>query len=184
MTRDKIIALGKKFMQTVGYNVFNYKLIAAELNIRNASIHYHFPTKEDLALAVIEKDKEDFNKMAAGLEQQSATAKINALLNIYTQYFREGEKLCVISTFASSFNDVSGSIQQASREYGALVTQWLTDIFHEGAVSGEFNAAQDAEDLAALWMASLPGSLLVGRMHGEAFFEQVINRLKSTLQAP
>lgn len=181
-TRDKILDLGKNYMQAIGYHSFNYKMISTQLNIKNASIHHYFPSKEDLALAVIEKDKEDFTAIMKSLESQSPTGKAEALLNIYTHYFNNGQKLCVVSTFETSFNDVSEPIRKASSAYAVFMIKWLTDVFKEGLHSKEFLFKGSAEEMAAIWMAGLPGSVLIGRMIGPDYFHQVINRLRNSLK--
>ncbi|WP_179412703.1 TetR/AcrR family transcriptional regulator [Mucilaginibacter sp. E4BP6] len=181
-TRDAIIELGRSYMQTIGYHSFTYKQIAIELGIKNSSIHHYFPFKEDLALAVIEKDKHDFKFMVESIKAESPTARAEALLNNYTQYFKDGQKLCVISTFGTSFNDISKNIQRSASEYIALVIKWLTDIFKEGLESNEFSFKDSPEDMTAIWVSALPGSLSVGRMHGVDYFDQIISRLKKSLK--
>jgi len=181
-TRDNIMDLGKNYMQAVGYHSFNYKMIANQLKIKNASIHHYFPSKEDLALAVIEKDQEDFNNLAKSVNAGSPLAKAELMLGIYTNFFNDGQKLCVISTFESSFNNVSDKIQTAARAYTVFLIKWLTDAFEEGLQSKEFQFKGSAQGMAVMWMASLPGSILVGRMVGAEYFHQIINRLRSSLK--
>src|SRR5699024_11730842 len=51
------------FITTRGTNAFSYKDISKEIGIKTSSIHYYFPTKNDLIVAVLEhviqKNKED-----------------------------------------------------------------------------------------------------------------------------
>lgn len=181
-TRDKILKLGKSFIQTIGYHSFNYKMIATQLGIKNASIHHYFPTKEDLALAVIEKDGEDFRARAKSLEGKSATEKAEVLLERYTWSFNDGRKLCLTGAFESSFNDVSENIQKASIDYVNLIFKWLTGVFYYGLKSGEFKFKDSPEEMATMWMATLPGSLLAGRVAGPEKFNLIINRLRNALK--
>lgn len=181
-TRDNIIELARNYMQTIGYHSFNYKLIALQLNIKNASIHHYFPSKEDLALAVIEKDKQDFLGMIRHLATETPADNVEALLTNYNEYFKNGRKLCIISTFGTVFNDVSEKIQMASGAYAGLVIKWLTEMFTAGVKSKEFLFKESPEDMTAIWMAALPGSLSIGRMHGSAYFDRIINRLRTALK--
>jgi TetR/AcrR family transcriptional repressor of nem operon len=182
-TREKIIELGRNLMQEIGYHSFNYKQIATKINIKNSSIHHYFPSKDDLAVAVIEQDKADFKALTQSIQSQSATEKVQALVDNYTQYFKNGRKLCVISTFGTSFNDVSESIRIASREHGALVGKWFKDVLVDGLATGEFTFKGDPDETTALWMSALPGCLIIGRMHGDEYFDLAMNRLKQTLKA-
>ena len=180
-TREKIIELGRNLMQDIGYHSFNYKQIANELGIKNASIHHYFPSKEDLAIAVIEKDRADFTTIMTRLESLSPGQKAEAFLEHYGNFFKDGKKLCVIGTFGFAYNDVSDRIQKAINAYVEIVNQSLTDIFKAGIKAKEFSFNRSAAELAADWTAALPGSLALGRMLGAAYFKQVTDSLRKSL---
>ncbi len=59
-TRKDILNAAEQFLQLRGYNGFSYHHISAELGVRNAAVHYHFPTKADLGAAVIRRFRENF----------------------------------------------------------------------------------------------------------------------------
>lgn len=54
-TRHLILDVAEELLLTRGYVAFSYQDIAARIGIRKASIHYHFPSKADLGLAIIER---------------------------------------------------------------------------------------------------------------------------------
>ena len=182
-TRDKIIELGRDYMQRIGYHSFNYKQIALELNIKNASIHHYFPSKEDLGLAVIEKDRQDFIFLTQKVRKAKAMDKLEALIASYQYYFEQGKKLCVISTFSTSFNEITERMQLAVSQYAGLVTAWLVATLKEGLESGEFSFKEPVDELAEVWMATMPGALLVGRTGGKTVFDKVINSLRQTVKS-
>ncbi|MBB4046226.1 AcrR family transcriptional regulator [Bacteroides reticulotermitis] len=39
--------MADELIKTIGYNAFSYADISKQLNIKNAAIHYYFPTKSD-----------------------------------------------------------------------------------------------------------------------------------------
>jgi TetR/AcrR family transcriptional repressor of nem operon len=182
-TKDRIVELGRDYMQRIGYHSFNYKQIALELSIKNASIHHYFPSKEDLGLAVIEKDRQDFIYLTQKFRKAKAMDKLEALITSYEHFYREGKKLCVISTFSSSYNEITERMQLAASQYAELVTSWLTATLKEGLESGEFAFKEPAEDLANVWNAMLPGALLVGRTGGKSAFDRTINSLRHTVKS-
>ena len=49
-TRNEIIRLGSELIRSIGYNSFSYADISKALNIKNAAIHYYFPSKSDLGV--------------------------------------------------------------------------------------------------------------------------------------
>lgn len=182
-TREKIVELARDIIQRIGYHSFAYKQIADKLGIRNASIHHYFPNKSDLAVAIIEKDQQDFQAMIKPLVALSPTQRAEALLQVYVGLFKNGRKLCVTSTFGMVFNDMDKKVQVAVKAHVEKVNKWVKDTFEQGARSGEFSFnGRSIDEVVADWNAALAGSLAIGRMLGEAQFNRTISSLRKSLK--
>lgn len=53
--KNEILDCAQTLIQKRGYNGFSYADISSTVGIRKASIHHHFSTKVDLAVAVVER---------------------------------------------------------------------------------------------------------------------------------
>jgi TetR/AcrR family transcriptional repressor of nem operon len=53
--KTAILDAAEKRIQRGGFGGFSFREIAADVGIKSSSVHYHFPTKEDLAAAVIRR---------------------------------------------------------------------------------------------------------------------------------
>ncbi|MDR3713144.1 MAG: TetR/AcrR family transcriptional regulator [Puia sp.] len=179
-TREKIVNLGRDFVQTVGYHAFKYQQIAATLKIKNASIHYYFPNKEDLGVAIIEKDEADFKDLTRRMQYNTPTEKAEAILLVYARYLESKKNLCVIGSCSSAFLDIPERMQIAAKRYLEELSTWLTRVFADGLASGEFRFTSKPEDLAALWMATLPGALQTAQVRGTEYFDQVCRQLRKS----
>ena len=51
--KTTIMDSAERRMQRGGFGGFSFREIAADVGIKSSSVHYHFPTKDDLAAAVI-----------------------------------------------------------------------------------------------------------------------------------
>ncbi len=51
-TRETIMRAARAAVQAHGYNALSFRELAKEVGIKSASVHYHFPTKGDLAAAL------------------------------------------------------------------------------------------------------------------------------------
>lgn len=182
-TRDKIVELGRDFVQKLGYHAFKYQLIAKELNIKNAAIHHYFPAKEDLGAAIIEKDLADFQFMTRSVKGNPAFEKVQALLSIYRNYQQDGKNLCVIGVCTSAFVELPEKMATAAKNYQETIYNWLIVTLKQGLADGEFHFTDDPEDVAALWMAALPGALQASQTRGKTYFDQVLNQLRGALLA-
>ncbi|HVK48415.1 MAG TPA: TetR/AcrR family transcriptional regulator [Pseudobacter sp.] len=181
-TKDRIVELSRNAIQSLGYHSFNYRQIADELKIKNAAIHHYFPAKEDLGVAVVEKDLEDFKGMINKLRSATPTKRIEFFLKAYAGYFENGQKLCVIGTFCSTYSSIPEKIAASSKTYMDTLVTWLTGNFKEGLESGEFNFRIAVEDMVNLWVTALPGTLQTGRIRGSRKFYQSLNSLKRLLK--
>src|SRR6201996_9573655 len=53
--KTAIMDAAERRIQLGGFGGFSFREIAADVGIKSSSVHYHFPTKEDLAAAVIRR---------------------------------------------------------------------------------------------------------------------------------
>src|ERR1700676_80825 len=53
--KTAIIDAAERRMQLGGFGGFSFREIAADVGIKSSSVHYHFPTKDELAAAVIRR---------------------------------------------------------------------------------------------------------------------------------
>jgi TetR/AcrR family transcriptional regulator, transcriptional repressor for nem operon len=53
--KTAIMDAAERRMQRGGFGGFSFREIAADVGIKSSSVHYHFPTKEDLSAAVIRR---------------------------------------------------------------------------------------------------------------------------------
>ena len=60
-TRDQIMDRAAHLLMSRGFNGFSYRDISAHLGVKNAAIHYHFPAKKDLALALVDEYRKELN---------------------------------------------------------------------------------------------------------------------------
>ena len=51
-TRETIMRAAGAMVQNRGYNALSFRELAAEVGVKSSSVHYHFPTKGDLAVAL------------------------------------------------------------------------------------------------------------------------------------
>ena len=61
-TKRSIMDLAESFLQEKGFNGFSYAHIAKKLDVKNAAIHYHFPSKEALVAEVIQRYRDRFTR--------------------------------------------------------------------------------------------------------------------------
>ncbi|MFT5578547.1 MAG: TetR/AcrR family transcriptional repressor of nem operon, partial [Paraglaciecola psychrophila] len=61
-TKEELLKVAQLKVRSGGYNSFSFRELAAEVGIKSASVHYHFPTKSDLGAAVAHQYTDEFLK--------------------------------------------------------------------------------------------------------------------------
>ena len=59
-TAHKVLDVAEELIQKRGFNAFSFKDLQERVGIKTSSIHYYFPTKQELASALIERYSESF----------------------------------------------------------------------------------------------------------------------------
>src|SRR5215475_4719408 len=88
-TAEQILDLAETLIQTRGYSAFSYQDIADSLGIRKASIHYHFASKTDLGIAVVDRYLARFGAALAAVaedQSQSSMAMLDFYIEPYVAY--------------------------------------------------------------------------------------------------
>ena len=130
-TRIAIIKLAEELIRTKGYNGFSYKDISGPLNIKNAAIHYHFPSKEDLGIAVIEKNKKAFDKLISeDLKETSCKDQLQRFIKIYTNS-QNANMICFVGALGSSYNGLSEKMQNYLTDVSIEIRSWLKGSFRK-----------------------------------------------------
>lgn len=139
-TAAKIADIAEKYIQCRGFNGFSFRDIQDELGIKTASIHYHYKTKQDLAIVVFERYLERYKTALTAIEQQNLTAtdKLKALANIFITVRNEG-KLCLCGMYASDFYSLTDSLNIQLDRFVAFNEQWIEQVITAGINNGEFH---------------------------------------------
>ncbi|GAB2910560.1 TetR/AcrR family transcriptional regulator [Rheinheimera gaetbuli] len=179
-TVDKILDLAELQVRAGGYNSFSFREISKEIGIKSASIHYHFPTKADLGVAVAARYTERFVQRLAQVlvEHDNAAARLDAYIDLFRQSLLCDQKMCLCGQLASESEVLPEPIRAATEQFFVQNLQWLR--LHVFEVAGL--TPQVAGQRAAGLLASLEGALLMAKvLNDNAVFEEVNANLTAFL---
>jgi AcrR family transcriptional regulator len=175
--------LAESFLQEKGFNGFSYAHIANELNVKNAAIHYHFPSKEALVAAVIQRYRDRFKLWInnSRIKDLSPQEKLDWFLNIYTSTRADNGKVCLAGSLETEFNSLPNSVREQTQALTRELLTWLQATLQEGREAGVFHFSGDPADKAALILSSLQGGLQMARALGTNKFRAVVEQHKQDL---
>src|SRR5262249_11554653 len=102
-TAERILDTAQALAQVRGYNGFSYADISAELAITKPSIHYHFPSKAQLAEALIARYRRRFAEARrdAGEAATGVRERLTGYARLYAEVFTDGGRMCLCGVFAA-----------------------------------------------------------------------------------
>lgn len=183
-TRERILDSAQTLAQSRGFNAFSYADIAAELGVRKASIHYHFPSKHDLEVELLERYKAQFMAALSTFDGKpvGSVALLQHYAQLYASTLSEG-RICLAGMMASDIGALPKELGPALSSFFAAQVDYLAKIFNTAKSSGELNFKGSGQSQACLFLAALQGGLLMANAMGdEAMFKRLAQTFISRLQ--
>lgn len=182
-TRNQIIDLADEFIRTRGFNAFSYADIAGIMEVRNAAIHYHFPSKTDLGTSVIDRELETIAR--ARQEYRGLPGDEQLKKAIETSFSRSiSQKICLPGALTPEYITLPPPLQDKVRELCCTILDWMTACLEKGRGEGRLSFQGAAGDRALLVISGLLSSLLLSRVLGGDTFDRMVGQLLKDINAP
>ncbi|SFW24780.1 TetR/AcrR family transcriptional regulator [Chitinophaga sancti] len=175
-TKDKIVGLADQLIKTKGFNAFSYKEISDPLAIKNAAVHYYFPSKADLGMAVLQQEFDSLNIGIANWENLTEDQQLRQLIASFEKKC-SGHMACIMGSLSPDYNTLPANMQERLQQFSAAVIEWVTRCLDKGREKGIFSFKGAPEDRALMIVSNLLASLLLSRVMGESAFEKISKQL-------
>lgn len=168
-TASRIIDVAQELVQTRGYNAFSYKDIEARIGIRTASIHYHFPTKGDLGVAIVRRYRAFVNAHLARYDAKRVPApkRLELYAGLLESVLTDGNRMCAGGMLASDYATLPAEVQAEVRGFIAENERWIAGALREGRAAGTLAFRGSASAAATTLFSALEGAMLVARSCGD-----------------
>ena len=183
-TKEKILALGRDLIRDKGYNAFSYQHISSLLHIKNAAIHYHYPSKEVLGVDVIHDQTEQFLSMAKDLHTKGANewAQLEAFFDIYRGNVQDNCKVCIVGSLGPDYYTIPEKMQEELRLFIQTVLNWLTSLLAQGREKRVFHFKAEPRTKALSIITNLAAGLYFARVSSKDDFYALVQNIKDELQ--
>lgn len=162
--RAELLNYSKALLRTRGYNAFSHRDLAELVGVKSSSVHYYFPTKEDIGLALIEEYRSEVMGMLSSLGQMSVAQRLHKFASMFIETSENANQWCVAGMLASDFGTLGNGLQEAVRKFFYEVEGWLSIQAQELQPDLKPEAARCLGKAA---MAIMEGALLLARSQGE-----------------
>ena len=178
-TREKIMEIARRMVQSNGYNALSFRDVANEIGIKSAAVHYHFPTKGNLGAALAKRYTDDARGFCAGLLESGDDVK--KLFRNYTGVFRaaltNGNRMCLYGIMAAEYDDLPDEVRLEVDGFTRANLGFLAALIERSMPDAD-PAEREARALAIF--SAIEGAQLVARGRGDVtLFDRAIDAHRS-----
>ncbi|HXQ63143.1 MAG TPA: TetR/AcrR family transcriptional regulator [Acidimicrobiales bacterium] len=173
-TAARILDVAERLVQERGFNGFSYADVSAELNITKAALHYHFPGKAELGVALMTRYAARFADALADVESRVVDApnRLDSYADLYLDVLRK-ERMCLCGMLAAEYQTLPPPMRDTVLRFFDQNETWLTRVLEQGRTDGDLQFAGPPRDTARMIVGALEGALLVARPFGDVTRFQV-----------
>ena len=168
-TAERLMDLAERHMRNAGYGGFSFRHLAAEIGIKSASVHHHFPTKATMAAAVARRYADRFFVKVPRRSNETADEAIAAYRSAFKAALDRDGAMCLFGVLGA---EASGLSPKVANEILSFFRRCIEDLSRR--IGGP-----DAEARAFQVLATLEGGMMLARAYQdvEAFDHAVIGLL-------
>lgn len=166
---DQIMEAGRDLIAKSGFNGFSYADVAERVGVRKASIHHHFPSKSDLAVAVIRESRVRLEEHALRFAK-AGTAPLEQIQG-YVWYWKRcisdgTAPFCVAGMLASELTTLPRVLADEVQSHFEMLIGWFTELFRKGSERGDLHLDGNVRNEAEQFIATVYGAMLAARAMG------------------
>lgn len=182
-TRGQIIQLADQLIREKGYNAFSFYDISRSVGIKTASIHYHFPVKSDLGIAVIEEHIHSLEQVRERFKNKSPLEQLDKLLSIYTDVKNE-HQICLVGALATDYYTLDETVQERLKAFSAAMLDWVGNFLEAGRAGHVFHFEGSPRTKAIMIITNMLAIVQLSRLTGDKDFNAVKRTIKQELIRP
>jgi TetR/AcrR family transcriptional repressor of nem operon len=182
-TREQIMDRAGHLLMSRGFNGFSYRDISSHLGVKNAAVHYHFPAKADLAMALVDEYRQTLRKGTAEFMAYGgqATVQLEGLFAFTSKQCLAGRCICPFGAFSIDYTQLPDEVRNATAGFMDETIKWLTQVLEVGREQEEFSFNGEAKPRALSILAGLQGARQMARIHGIELLDSVILQVRFDL---
>jgi TetR/AcrR family transcriptional repressor of nem operon len=129
-TQTSILDTAERLIRAGGYNHCSFRDIAAEVGIKSASVHHHFATKADLAVAVTRRYTERFIHALGEpkVDGQTPRKQIVRYCESFRSAYKKSRCACLCGILCGEVGLLPEAVQTELAVFISANVQWLSSV--------------------------------------------------------
>ncbi|HHO75827.1 MAG TPA: TetR/AcrR family transcriptional regulator [Deltaproteobacteria bacterium] len=167
-TRGRILRSAMSLINTRGYTNTSINDIIDASGVQKGNLYFHFSSKDDLCLALIEEaKKEHLAYLKSSIKSETPLDKIDDLLKAVLVRHRKMNFVggCIFGNIALEMTDINPRFSAIIKDVFHQWEQLLAVFLQEARDCGDLNHELDPLSLARFIVASLEGGIMMAKVN-------------------
>lgn len=164
--REQLVEHALVLIRRRGFNGFSYRDLADLVGVKTSSIHYYFPSKDDLVLEAV---REYGTRRRARLDAIDASLPPAEQARQYLAPLLAGagtDQACLVGMLSADVLMLPDAVRAAMQDFIRLNEQWLARLFERAAAQRKAPYPVPPQQLAQVVFGALQNGLTSARLFG------------------
>lgn len=130
--RDRILDAAETRARRGGYNAFSFRELAEDVGVKSASVHYHFPTKPELAEALTRRYAERARQRLGDPAELTADEARTRVTALFRDALVKDDRMCLCGLFGAQRDVLPPTVDAAVASFFRLILNYLRTDFVDG----------------------------------------------------
>ena len=163
--RKQILDHAVMLMMLRGYNGFSYRDLSGLVGVKTSSIHYYFPSKDDLVLEAVSEYSKDVLAAVYAIDPAlSADVKLGRYTKLVGKTLGDGDQICLCGMLAADLGSLPENVRAAVQAFFKANEKWLAGVLVQGVEEGSLAVNGKPEAAARVLFAAFQGVVLSSRL--------------------
>ncbi|MFW5861609.1 MAG: TetR/AcrR family transcriptional regulator [Spirochaetota bacterium] len=186
-TRQKVVRRAMDLLYTGGFNATSMNDIVNVTGVKKGNLYFHFNSKEELGLAVIEEASRQYTiYLKERVKGATYLEKVFSMLNAVMDFHRQRGFVggCIFGNTALEMADRDPRFTEAVKEVFNQWAAWIERLLDDARKAGELREDMDSGKMARHIISSMEGGIMMARTtKNESDIRDTVELLKQFLQS-
>lgn len=164
--RDQLLEHTLVLVRQRGFNGFSYRDLAERVGVKTSSIHYHFPSKEDLVQAAVTEYSARNSERVHGID---TSLPVDEQARAYLAPWLAtagGDAICLVGMLSADAVFLPEAVHRILKDFYRLHETWLTRLLETAQAVQHKALPIPPQALAQAVFGALQSGLVVARLFG------------------
>lgn len=170
LTRERLLDEAMKLVQQRGFRATSVNDVLMAAGVKKGALYHHFPGKDDLGLAVLERAAQAF--LASVDDVLGAATPWESLDRFFASVFERHKKKgfqggCLFGNTALEMSDAGARYADSVSRVFQEWSRRIEAVIHAGQKAGQIRTDLPADDLAQVVVSTIEGGIMLSRLKKE-----------------